>query len=197
MQFYIPVKISNPVTNMCHLTLKIVSIWAIYVMFTKTRVLSANTWIDKEHVSVGGGLGLNYWGFSSVQFSCSVMSDSLQPHEPQHARPPCPSPTPRVHPNPCPLSWWCHPTISTSAVPFSSSLLSFSVSGSFPMSQFFELGGQSIGVSVSTSVLLMNIQDWFPLEWTGWISLLSEGLSRVFSNSTVQKHRFFGAQLSL
>ena len=105
--------------------------------------------------------------FSSVQFSHSVMSDSLRPDELQHARPPCPSPTPGVHPNPCPLSWWCHPTISSSVVPFSSCPQSFPASGSFPMNQFFPSGGQSIGVSASTSVLPMNIQDWFPLGWTG------------------------------
>ena len=104
----------------------------------------------------------------SVQFSCSVMSDSLQPHEPQHARPPCPSPTPRVHPNPCPLSRWYHPTISSSVVPFSSCPQSFPASGSFPMSQLFASGGQRIGVSASTSVLPMNTQDWSPLGWTGW-----------------------------
>ena len=131
----------------------------------------------------------------SVQFSHSVMSHSLWPHEPQYARPPCPSPTPEVHPNPCSLSQWCHPTISSSFIPFSSHLQSFPASGSFPMSQFFTLGGQSIGVSASASVLPMNIQDWFPLGWTGLI-LLSKGLSRVFSNTTVQKHHFFGAQLS-
>ena len=135
--------------------------------------------------------------FSSVQFSHSVMYNSLQPHELQHSRPPCPSPTPRVYPNPCPLSRWCHPTISSSVVPFSSCPQSFPVSGSFPMSQLFAWGGQSIGVSASTSVLLMNTQDWFPLGWTGWITLQSKGLSRVFSNTTVQKHQFFGAQLSL
>ena len=133
----------------------------------------------------------------SVQFSPSVMSDSLQPHELQHARPPCPSPTPGVHPNPCPLSRWCHSTISSSVVPFSSCPQSFPASGSFPMSQLFAWGGQSIGVSASTSVLPMNIQDWSPLGWTGWISLQSKGLSRVFSNTTVQKHQFLGAQLSL
>ena len=131
-----------------------------------------------------------------VQFSHSVVSYSLQPHELQHARPPCPSPTPRVHSNPCPLSQWCHPTISSSVIPFSSHLQSFQESGSFQMSQFFASGGQSIGVSASTSILPMNIQDWFTLGWTGWISLLSKGLSRVFSNTTVQKHQFFGAQLS-
>ena len=115
------------------------------------------------------------------------MSDSLRLHEPQHARPPCPSPTPRVHPNPCPLSRWCHPTISSSVVPFSSCPQSFPVSGSFQMSQPFASGGQSIGVSALTSVVPMNRQDWSPLGWTGWISLRSKGLSRVFSNTTVQK----------
>ena len=135
--------------------------------------------------------------FSSVQFSHSVMSDSLWPHGLQHARPPFPSPTPRAYSNSCPLSWWCHPTTSSFVVPFFSHLQSFLTSGSFQMSQFFSSGGQSIGVSVSTSVLPMNIQDWFPLGWTDWISLQSKGLSRVFSNSTVQKHQFFSAQLSL
>ena len=134
---------------------------------------------------------------SSVQFSCSVVSDSLRPYELQHARPPCPSPTPGVHPNPCPLSWWCHPTISSSLVPFSSCPQSFPESESFPMNQFFTSGGQNIGVSASASVLPMTIQDWFPLGWTGWISLQSKELSRVFSNTTVQKHQFFGAQISL
>jgi len=124
------------------------------------------------------------------------VSNSLRSHELQHARPPCPSPTPRVHPNPCPLSRWCHPTISSSIVPYSSCPQSFPASGSFHMSQFFSLGGQSIGVSASTSVLPMNIHDWSPLGWTGWISLQSRGLSRVFSNIIVQKHQFFGAQLS-
>ena len=132
-----------------------------------------------------------------VQFSRSVMSDSLQPHEPQHARPPCPSPTPGVHPNPCPSSRWHHPTISSSVVPFSSCLQSFPASGSFQMSQLFASGGQTIGVSASTSVLKMNTQDWSPLGWTGRISLQSKGLSRVFSNTTIQKHQFFNAWLSL
>ena len=118
---------------------------------------------------------------SSVQFSRSVVSDSLWPHEPQHARPPCPSPTPGVHPNPCPLSWWCHPTISSSVVPFSSCPQSFPASGSFQMSQLFASVGQSIGVSASTSVLPVDTQDWSPLAWTDWISLQSKGLSRVFS----------------
>ena len=119
----------------------------------------------------------------SVQFSRSVVSDSLQPHELQHARPPCLSPTPRVHSNSCPSSWWCHPTISSSIVPFSSCLQSLPASGSFSMSQLFAWGGQSTGVSASASVLPMNIQDWSPLEWTGWIFLQSKGLSRVFSNN--------------
>ena len=115
----------------------------------------------------------------SVQFSRSVMSDSLRPHELQHARPPCPSPTPGVHPNSCPLSWWCHPTISSSVVPFSSCLQSLPASESFPMSQLFAWGGQNIGVSALSSFLLKNTQDWSPLEWTGWISLQSKGLSRI------------------
>ena len=135
--------------------------------------------------------------FSSVQFSCSVMSNSLQPHGLQNARLPCPSPTPRACSNSCPSSWWCHPTISSSVIPFSSCLQSFPASESFPMSQFFALGGQSIGVSASASVLPMNIQDWFPLGLTGLISLQSKRLSRVFSNTTVQKHQFFSTQLSL
>jgi len=132
----------------------------------------------------------------SVQFSRSVVSNSLRPHESQHARPPCSSPTPRVYPNSCPSSQWCHPAISSSAVPFSSCLQSLPASESFPMSQLFTWGGQSIGVSALTSVLPMNTQDRSPLGWAGWISLQSKGLSRVFSNTTVQKHQFFGAQLS-
>ena len=131
-----------------------------------------------------------------IQLSRSVMSDSLQPHEPQHPRPPCPFPTLGVYPNPCPLSWWCHPTISSSVIPFSPCLQSFPASGSFPRSQFFASGGQRFGVSSSTSVLPMNIQDWFPLGLTGLISLLSKGLSRVFG-TTVQKQQFFGTQPSL
>ena len=132
--------------------------------------------------------------FSSVQFSPSVMFDSFQHHGLQHARPPCPSPTPGVHANPCPpFSRWCHPTISSSVVPFSG-LQSFPASGSFPISQLFALGGQSIGTSASAWVLPTNIQDWFPLGWTGWISLQSKRLSRVFSNTTVQKRQFSSAQ---
>ena len=135
--------------------------------------------------------------FSSAQCNRSVMSDSLWPHELQQARPPCPSPTPGVHPNPCPLSRWCHPIISSSVVPFSSCPQSFPASGSFQMSQLFASGGQSFGVSALASVLPMNTQHWSPLERTGWISMQSKGLSRVFSNTTVQKHHFFSTQLSL
>ena len=132
----------------------------------------------------------------SVQFSHSVVSDSLWPHELQHARPPCPSPTPGVHTNPCPSSRWCHPAISSSVIPFSSCPQSLPASESFPMNQLFIWGGQSIGVSALASFLPKNTQGWSPLEWTGWISLQSKGLSRVFSNTTVQKHQFFGAQPS-
>ena len=129
--------------------------------------------------------------------SHSVVFGSLQPRRLQHTRPPCPSPTPRVYTNSCSLSRWCHPTISSSVIPFSSCLQSFPASRSFQMSQFFTSGGQSIGVSASTSVLPTNIQDWSLLGWTGWICLLSKGLSRVFSNTTVQKHQFYGTKLSL
>ena len=132
----------------------------------------------------------------SVQFTRLVVSDSLRQHGLQHTRPPCPSPTPRAYSNSLPLSQWCHPTISSSVVPFSR-LQSFPASGSFQMKQLFASGGQSIGVSASTSVLPMNIQDWFPLGWTGWISLQSKGLARVFSNTTVQNQPFFSSQLSL
>ena len=133
----------------------------------------------------------------SIQFSRSVVSDSLRPHESQHARPPCPSPTPGVHSNSCPSSRWCHPAISSSVILFYSFPHYLPASESFPkMSQLFTWGGQSIGVSALASVLLKNAQDWSPLGWTGWISLLSKGLSRVFSNTTVQKHQLFGAQLS-
>ena len=133
---------------------------------------------------------------SSVQFSCSVESDSLRTHESQYTRPPCPSPTPGVHSNSCPSSWWCHPAISSSVLLFCSCPQSLPASGSFPVSQLFTWGGQSIGVSASGSVLPMNTQDWAPSECTGWISLQSKGLSRVFSNTTVQKHQFFSTQLS-
>ena len=136
------------------------------------------------------------WAGVKVQFNCSVMSNSLWSHGLQHARPPWPSPTPGVYSNSCPLSRSCHPTISSSIIPFSSHLQSFPASGCFPMSQFCASGGQSIGVSALASVLPMNTQYWSPLGGTGWISLQSKGLSRVFSNTTVQQHQVFGPQLS-
>ena len=149
---------------------------------------------ESSQVHVWDGINLKS---SSVQFSHSIMSNSLRPQGLQDARPPCPSPTPGACSDSCPSNRWCHSTISSYVIPFSSCLQSFPALGSFPMSQFFQSGGQSIGVSASASVLPMNIQDWFPLGWTGWISLQSKGFSRVFSNTTVQKHQFFGAQLSL
>ena len=136
-------------------------------------------------------------GISSVQFSCSVVFDSLCPHGLPHARLPCPSPSPGACSNSCLLSQWCHPIISSSVVPFSSCLQSFPASNYFPVSRFFVSGGQSIGASASASVPPMNIQDWFPLGWTGRISLQSNRLSRIFSNTTVQKHQFFCTQPSL
>ena len=149
--------------------------------------MSIERGMDKEAVHIYNGI------FSSVQFSCSVMSDSLWPHESQHARPPCPSPTAGVHSDSRRLSQWCHPDISSSIVPFSSCPQSLPASKSFPVSQLFTWGGQSTGASVLASFLPKNTQDWSPLEWTGWISLQSKGLSRVFSSTTVQKHQFFGA----
>ena len=134
--------------------------------------------------------------FSSVQFSCSVVSDSLRPHGLQHARPPCPSPTSGVHSDSRPSSQWCHPAISSSVVPLSSCPQSLPASESFPMSQLFTWGGQSTGVSALASFPPKKCQGWSPSEWTGWISLQSKGLSGVFSNITVQKHQFFGAQLT-
>ena len=140
---------------------------------------------------------LLFVGFSSVEFTHSVVSNFLQPHGWQHTKLLCPSPTAKTCSNSCPSSRWCHPTISSSVIPFSFCLQSFPATGSFPRSQFFASGGQSIRVSASSSVVPMNIQDWSPLKWTSWISLQSKGLSRVFSNTTVQQHQFFGAQLSL
>ena len=167
------------------------SVFACHSLF----ILAILQTFSQQHMKTHWGLR---WWFSSVQFSRSVMSDSLRPHGLQHARLPCPSATTRACSNSCPSSRWCHLTILLySIVPFSSCLQSFPASGSFPVSQFFASGGQSIGVSASTSVLPMNIQDWFPLGLTDWISLLSKGLSRVSSNTTVQKHQFFIAQLSL
>ena len=165
--------------------------------------LSAILWTVacKAHLSIGFSRQ-EYWSGlprpppSSVQFSHLVVSDSLWPHWLQHTRLPCLSPTPRDCSNSCPSRWWCHLTISSSAIPFSC-LQSSPASGSFPMSQFFASGGWSIGVSASGSVIPMNIQDWSPLGWTCWISMQSKGLSSVFSNTTVQKHQFFGTRLSL
>ena len=153
-------------------------------------------WLHAHEFEWTPGVGDGQGGLSSVQFSHSVVADSLRPHGLQHARPPCPSPTPGVHSNSHPSSQWCHPAISSSVVPFSSCPQFLLASESFPMSQLFAWGGQSIGVSALASVLPKNTQDWSPLEWTGWISLQSKGLSRVFSNTTVQKHQVFGTQLS-
>ena len=180
-------------------------IWQLCPEGTSGNIWRCHTWQGSYWHLVGGGQEchtqptmLGTQGLSSsVQFSRSVVSNSLQPHEPQHARAPCPSPTPGVYPISCPLSQWWHPTTSSSVVPFSSCPQSFPASGSFQMSQLFVSGGQCIRVSASTSVLPMNNQDWSPLGWTGWIFLQSKRLSRVFSNTTIQKHQFFSTQLSL
>ena len=157
-----------------------------------------STWEGKERHKETESCSEKWWLRTpqpSVQFNHLVVSNSLQPHGLQHARPPCPSPTSGVYSNPCLLSRWCHPTISSSVIPFFSCPQSIPASASFPMSQFFASGGQSIGVSASASVLPRNTQDWSPLGWTGLTSLQSKGLSRVFSNTTVQKHPFFSTQL--
>ena len=150
----------------------------------------------KARVNLNVNYNLCMIQFSSVQFSRSVVSDSLRPHESQHARPPCPSPSPRVHSDSCPLSPWCHPAISSWVVPFSSCPQSLPASKSFPVSQLFAWGGQSTGVSALASFPPKKAQGWSPSEWTGWISLQSKGLSRVFSNTIVEKHQFFSAQPS-
>ena len=165
--------------------------YAIKEMFLMTSLIFTTLLYGRIRFVLNGTVNI-----TSVQFSRSVMSNSFRPHGLQHTRPPCPSPTPGVHPDSCPSSRWCHPTISSSVIPFSSCSQSFSASGSFPMSQLFTSGGQSIEASASAAVLPVNIQGWYPLGWTGWISLMSKGLSRVFSNTTVQKHQFFGAQPS-
>ena len=153
--------------------------------------MSTDRWLDRIVVV------LIYNGiFSSVQFSHSVVSDSLWPHESQSTRPPCPSPIPGVHSDSHPSSQWCHPAISSSVVPFSSCPQSFPASETFPMSQLFAWGGQSTGVSAWASFLPKKSQGWSPSQWTGWLSFQAKGLSRVFSNTTVQKHQFFSAQLS-
>ena len=155
--------------------------------FPKVLIIPASTLSPKYPLS---------YNIISVQFSSSVVSDSLRPHELQHAGPPCPLPTPGVYPNSCPLSRWCHPAISSSIVRFSSCPQSLPASESFPMSHLFPWDGQSIGVSALASVLPVNTQDWSLLGWTGWISSQSKGFSRVFSNTIVQKYQFFSAQLS-
>ena len=171
-----------------------VVIWYVwFAVGSKVRNLRIRKGMAGIFLSLEITLGL----VQLVQFSCSVMSDSLQPHGLQHARPPCLSPALGVYSNSCPLSRWCHPAISSCVFPFSSCPQSFTASASFPMSQLFASGGRTIGVSASTSVLPRNIQDWSPLGWTGWISLQSKGLSRVFSKTTIQQHQFFGTQLSL
>ena len=162
-----------------------------YSPWGRKRVVH-HLWLNNSNIHLWKWVSI----FSSVQVSCSVMSDSLWPHESQHAGPPCPSPTPRVHSDSHPSSRWCHPAISSSVVPFSSYPQSLPASESFPMSQRFAWVGQSTRVSALASFLPKKSQGWSPSEWTGWISLQSKGLSRVFSNSTVQKHQFFGAQLS-
>ena len=173
--------------------------WPSIRCYWQLTVNSVRFVISKEEdLASGPGARLaDSRAFVSVQFTRSVVSDSLWPHELQHARTPCPSPTPKANPNPCPLSRWCRSTISSSVAPFSSCPQSFSASGSFQMSQLLVSGGQSIGVSASTSDLQMNTQDWSPVGWTGWISLQSKGLSRVLTNATVQKHQFLCTQLSL
>ena len=153
--------------------------------------------LQQQHQSFQWIPRVNFLSVSSVQFSHSVTSNSRQPHGLQHTRPTCPSPIPGVYSNPCPLTQWCHPAISSSVVPFSSCLQSSPASGSFQMIQFFTSDGQSIGVSASKSVILMNVQGWFPLGRTGWLSLQSKELLKVFTNTTIQRHQFFGSQFSL
>ena len=179
-----------------YITRGIFAWWLVRYKFSITCWISGTAFSKKWTSLVHWIWWLQLQYISLVQFSCSVMSDTLPPHGLQQAKLPCPSPTPSVYSNSCPLNQWCHTTISSSVVPFSPCLQSFPASGFFQMSQLFASCGQSIGVSASASVLPMNIQDWFPLGWTGWISLQSKGLSRVFSNTTV-KNQFFSTQLSL
>ena len=192
-------------------TIEEIKFYYFKIFFSKGRVLRVlktqrEIFISETIVEYSEDWGGNLYARSNmfqaydmIQFSSvtQLWLTLCHPHEPQHARPPCPSPTPGVYPNSCPLSQWCHPTISSSVVLFSFCLQSFPKSGSFPMSQLFALGSQNIGVSALASVLPMNTQDWSPLGWTCWISLQSKGLSRVFSNTTVQKHQIFSAQLGL
>ena len=171
--------------------------WAVILWFFFFSLLTWWITFSSKYFLISLLISYLPMGYLEVQFSHSVLSHSLGPHGLQHTRLPCPSPAPGVCSNSSTSSQWCHPAISSSVVPFSSCLQSFPVSGSFPMSQFFTSGGQSIGVSASASVLPVNIQDWFPLGWTDWISLESKRFSRVFTNTTVQKHQLLGAQLSL
>ena len=191
MVYYVPISLS------------IIFYWISLQLVKLALLLPLYTWRNiQRSIRIRNGMNREKCYFCccyifSIQFSCSVMSDSLWPHGLQYTRLPCPSPTPGACSHSCPSSQWCHPTISSFVVPFSSWPQSFPASGSFQMSQLFASGGQSTGVSASTSVLPMNTQDWSPLGWTGWISLQSKGFSRVFSNTKVQKHQFFGTQLSL
>ena len=180
---------SHPSSPWCHPTIS----FSVIPFSSCPQSLPASVSFPMSHLFAWGGQSFL---FSSVQLSCSVVSDSLPPHESQHTRPPCPSPTPGVHSDSHPSSPWCHPAISSSVIPFSSCPQSLLASKSFPMSQLFTWGGQSTAISALASFLPKKSQDQSPLEWTGWISLQSKGLSRVFSNTTVKKHQFFGAQLS-
>ena len=182
--------------EVCYLFLFSATICNINWDYHSFESLTKNTLIKSSEPSIYFGGRFLTMHFSSVQFSHSVVSDSLQPHESQHARPPCPTPTPGVHSDSHPSSQWCHPAISSSVIPFSSCPQSLPASESFPMSQHFALGGQSTGVSALASFLSKKSQGWSPLEWTGCIPLPSKGPSRVFSNTTVQKHQFFSAQPS-
>ena len=180
-----------------HISKKIKNLLIVFLLAILYLNVTKTFWVTRTSCFKQIVMGNEKWIlYSSVHFSRSVVSDSFPPHGLQHTRPPCPSPTPVVHSNSCPLSQWCHPTISSSVAP-SPPAQYFPASRSFQMNQLSTSGSQSIGASASASILPMNIQDWFPLGWTGWISLQSNGLSRVFSNTTAQKHQFFSAQLSL
>ena len=194
---YFPPCFAHPKNQAWFSTSKGLQNYEMFQIQKSLRNKSVNLASETKHYQYSWHLCIWLFHLSNSQFSRSIVSDSLQPCESQHPRPPCPSPTPRIHLNSCPSSRWCHPAISSSVIPFSSCPQSLPASGSFPMSQLFTWSGQSIGVSASTSVLPMNTQDWSLLRWTGWISLQSKGLSRVFSNTTVQKHPFFSAQFSL
>ena len=185
---------SFPCLNQCSIIILLIQIYNLWATFNLS--LPSFFMVHGREKELGPSLCSNPLKWGEWKW-VAVMSNSLRPHGLQHTRPPCPSPTPGVYSNSCPLTWWYHPTISSLSSPFSFHLQSFPASGSFPTSQFFTSGGQSIGISASASVLPLNTQDWSPLGWTGWISLQSKGLSRVFSNTTVEKHQFFCTQLSL